>query len=359
MKALVWSHPGLEEVTVHELRKLASNIKTNEPFILFDVRKEDELSKICYLCRSIRGAIQLLGSCRLAELEKALPSLDVSVAKGRTFAVRAKKFDDDVESRELEVLAGSIITKQTESKVNLDNPDITFLVLVSKGQCFIGIDFAGIDLGKRDYKLFSAPASLKGSLAFGMLSLAGFKTGQTLLDPCARDGVIGIEAALFSINKSPQFYQKDRLAFTKLPFHQDKIFEPWDKTTDTKSTIILLDSLFHNVQSVKKNARIAGVDKIINVSRMDLDWLDTKFDKESVDLIASYPPQQTERSDTKTIGKLYSELFHQAQFILRPKGKMILAMRSTKPLDNAPMKPKKVFQVSQGKEVLSLVLFEK
>jgi 23S rRNA G2445 N2-methylase RlmL len=361
MEALAWTHQGIVEVAAKEVKKYASDVRAIEPFIFFRTKGSQELARICYMCRSLRGVMQLLCSCSLAQLEGKLRGADFSIAKGHTFAVRARGFQERIDSEALETLVGSTISKQTESVVDLDNPDVTFIVLVDQQNCYLGIDYAGIDLGKRDYKVFSSRASLKGSLAYGMLSIAGFRHGQTLVDPCARDGVIGIEAALFSRGKSPHFYQKDRLAFARLPlgFSTEKAFADWDKTLPKKSQIFMLDSLFHNVQAVKRNSRIAGVDKDVEVSRLEIDWMDTKFDKETVDLVASYPVQLTEHSDAKMVTKFYNELFHQAQYVLKPKGRMIVAMRAMKPVDSAPMKLARLLKVYQGKEILSLALFQK
>ncbi|MFH1510601.1 MAG: THUMP domain-containing protein [Candidatus Woesearchaeota archaeon] len=350
MNALLWTHNGMEDVSAAEIKKAATNIRLDSPFVIFDVKSREDLAALCYHGRSFRGIMQLLLVCSLDELEAEIKSADFSLAKDRTFAVRAKNFGEETDLRSIEVLVGNAV----DSKVNLDSPDVTFLVFVRDGKCYVGIDFAGLDLGKRDYKLFTARASLKGSLAFSMLKIAGFKPGMTLLDPCCREGTVGIEAALYSIDRSVHFFQKEKLAFAKFMSYDFK-----DKDKPNKSDIVLFDSLFHNVQSVRKNAKIADVADILQISRVDIDWVDTRFERSSVDVIASYPMQQSERTDQKLVSKFYRELFHQADYALKKRGKMILAMRSMKPLEDSPWKPKKVLQVSQGKEILSLVLFQK
>jgi hypothetical protein len=45
--------------------------------------------------------------------------------------------------------------------------------------------------------------------------------------------------------------------------------------------------------------------------------------------------------------------------VLKPKGRMIVAMRAMKPVDSAPMKLARLLKVYQGKEILSLALFQK
>ena len=70
----------------------------------------------------------------------------------------------------------------------------------------------------------------------------------------------------------------------------------------------------------KKNSKIAGIDKKINFSRMDMEWLDTKFDKQSIDKIVAKMPNLQEKQGNN----VYNEFFYQAEFILSKKGKMAL-----------------------------------
>ena len=63
--------------------------------------------------------------------------------------------------------------------------------------------------------------------------------------------------------------------------------------------------MFKYVDFLKKNAKIAGVDKHINFSRVELEWLDIKFKKESIDRIITNPPI----SKNANLDKVYNEFF--------------------------------------------------
>jgi 23S rRNA G2445 N2-methylase RlmL len=70
----------------------------------------------------------------------------------------------------------------------------------------------------------------------------------------------------------------------------------------------------------KKNSKIAGVDKKIGFSRMNIEWLDTKFDKDQIDkIVAKMPSLQQKESN-----EIYNEFFYQAEFILNNKGKIVM-----------------------------------
>ena len=73
------------------------------------------------------------------------------------------------------------------------------------------------------------------------------------------------------------------------------------------------------INYAKKNSKIAGIAKKINFSRMNLEWLDTKFDKGKIGRIVAKMPASAE-----DIEKLYNEFFYQAEFILDDGGKIVV-----------------------------------
>ena len=79
-----------------------------------------------------------------------------------------------------------------------------------------------------------------------------------------------------------------------------------------------------HIKAAEKNAKIAAVNSLINFSRTDIEWLDTKFKEHSIDKIISYPPQISKLIPAKELEKLFKELFYQANYILNPKGRIVL-----------------------------------
>jgi 23S rRNA G2445 N2-methylase RlmL len=366
MKAICWTHPGLEKIAAEEIQQRISIKHVIQGQFISCESDLRNLCKLCYEAQSLRGIIISLGTLDLDDLDKTMEDIDFSnwLSPDIPFAVRLHKFNIDIDTQEIEGTIGAHVNRVAEAPVDLDQPKVTVAVLASKDVCHIGIDLAGIDLGKREYKIFSRPASLKGSLAFCMLKLAGFERDKVLVDPFAKDGVVGIEAALLTMNRSPHFFQKERLAFTKLelPFDLEEHWKKWDSKEPDSSAIHCLDSLFHNVQALRKNSKVAGVDKYMKVSRVELDWLDTKFKEETVDCIVTYPPELSQHSDKSLVMKLYNELFHQANFVLDEKGTMVLALRNPdvlKKVDMKNLKQKELIEAWQGKQIMHLALFEK
>ena len=372
MKALAITSKGIEEIASKEIKEiLCLGSEQKNSCVVFEPKELIDLCTLCYKAQSITRVLTLFdffnfkGNDDFFKLTKNIVdkiNLDEWLDKDRTFRVSCSKIDNDsISSEEINTEVGGIIidkikkNKNYEQKVNLDNPDVIFYVFISNNDCFFGIDFAGIDLSKRDYKLFSHPAALKGTVAYSLLRIADYKKDEILLDPFTGSGTIPIEAALYSSNLSVNHFRKDRFSFLKLKCFNDidfnDFFEKIDKkkTIDKKPRINAFDAQFRYVDATKKNAKIAAVDKIINFSRMEIEWLDTKMDKHGIDKIVTNPPAISKHTNPKDIEKLYNEFFYQADFVLKKKGKIVTIARSPEELKKAAEKHK--FKVEEEKQI--------
>ena len=56
-----------------------------------------------------------------------------------------------------------------------------------------------------------------------------------------------------------------------MDFDFDKFNSKFDK-----ANIFAFDSQFRHIDAAKKNSKIAGINKNINFSRTEIEWLDTK-----------------------------------------------------------------------------------
>lgn len=386
MKALAITSKGIEEITskeINEIIKAKSEIKNS--CVVFEPKESIDLCTLCYKAQSITRALTLFDSFNFKSNDDFFKlmkniidkiNLDDWLDKDKTFRVSCSKVDNDsISSEEINSEVGGFIidkiqkTKNYEQKVNLDNPDVIFFVFISKNEAFFGIDFAGIDLSKRDYKVFSHPAALKGTVAHSLLRIADYNKDEILLDPFTGSGTIPIEAALYSSNISVNHFRKDRFAFLRLKCFNDINFDDFfekidkEKKLEKKPKINAFDAQFRFVDATKKNAKIASVDKTINFSRMEIEWLDTKMDKNSIDKIVTNPPAISKYTNPKDIEKLYDEFFHQAEFILKNKGKIVMIAKSHEELKKAAEKYKfKVIEekpIWLGKQESKVIVFVK
>ena len=347
MKALAICDKGLEDIAALEIKELIkekSQIKDN--CVLFSVKKLEDLCLLCYKSQSVSKILFLLDSFKFNNngfsdnVEKNIEKInfDKWLDKKTTFVVRCDKINNnDLSTNEIERKTGEFIinnikkNKKYNQKVNLVNPDIIFSVFINKNECYFGIDFAGFDLSKRTYKIFMHPASLKGPIAYSLVRIADYTKKDALLDPFSGSGIISIEAALFASNFPVHYFDKEKFAFLKFKLLKtdfNKFFKNIDKKINKNDLkIIGYDNSMKFVQYGRKNAKIAGIDKLIRFSRIDIEWLDTKFKKNTIDKIVTDIPVLSKFADKSAVQKAYKELFYQADFILKKNGIVVILTR--------------------------------
>ncbi|MFH1063974.1 MAG: THUMP domain-containing protein [Candidatus Woesearchaeota archaeon] len=377
MKGAIITHPGLEAVSGKELKGLIGvDCTLKRSVALFDTEKFEDLCTLCYRSQSAIKVMHLFATIAAKDLEQAIDEiklLDISEwIKGRKFVVRCKIVDNDMfDTMETErEVGGAIYDKYNEKSgatVDLENPEVTFYVYVCGDDLYFGVDFAGFDLSKRSYRVFALADSVKATVAYSLVRLGGFKEGMLMLDPFTHSGVVTIEAALYACKKPVGFYNKDKFAFMSLPQLKDMDFDAFfakhdDGLHDIKG-ITASDSQQRFVRSAEKNAKIAGINKQITFTRMDVEWLDTKFEKQTVDRIISNPPKVSRLLTEKGLEKVFQELFYVAEFVLKPEGRVVLLAKSYQQILNHAQRHHfhltANFKVMQGKEDFSILIFEK
>jgi len=382
MKAIAITHKGIEDIAaleVKELIKVSSKVK--ETVVLFEPKKIINLCTLAYKAQSIIKVICLFDEFKIQDnLDEILKTIEKRIKKinfdkwfdkDKSFKVLCKHLiNDDFSSQDIEKETGAFIInnikekKSYEQKVDLENPDLIFYVYIFNKNCYLGIDFCGFDLSKRDYKVFSSASDIKGTIAYSLLRIAGYKKEKKLLDPFCSSGAIPIEAALYN-HGSVNYYRKDDFAFLKLkPFEKqdfENFFNKLNKQdTKNKPFIAASDQQLYHIRSAKKNAKIAAINKDIEFSRADIEWLDTRFDKNEIDLIVTKP--MFSKYDLKKTKKTYDEFFYAAKYILSEKGKIILISRTTELLKQSA--EKHGFKITdervvwQGQQKLEIIVFK-
>ncbi|MBW3003330.1 methyltransferase [Candidatus Woesearchaeota archaeon] len=368
MKALIMTYKGFEESCSEEVFELLSvDTKIKESVVIADVNSEKE---ICLLTYRLQSAVKVLGLLGSFEF-KTIKDIGTKISKinlktilktGKSFVVRCSRFGKhNFKTQDIEKSVGSVIFEKYKNKVNLEDPDYIFHLYLYNNKCYFGIDYAGIDLSKREYKIFSHPSALKGPVAFLLLKTAGYDKSKVLLDPFCGSGTIPIEASLHASTLSHNYYSKNKLAFNKfIKFDFDKVDK---KIVKDKLDINGFDHNLQSISSSNKNAKVAGVEKLVNFSRVDVEWIDTKLDKESVDLVVTNPPIASKIHPPAMIEKIYKELFYQLDFVLKKEGKIAIISRKIdlikKEAEKKGFKVKEEREIMVGKERFYAVLFSK
>ena len=372
-KAALITHPGFEDVAATEVQELtgAKAATAAAGVITFQVKELTELCRLCYLSQSASSvvflfsefAVEKTAAATAENMRKSLKNADFPMwfSRETTFKVvfgSAAGEEFGFPASDFEAAAGEVIVGQVKAgsgyvpKVDLKSPLVTIAVCASGSSGFCGIRMNPFDLGKREYRVFGHSSDIKGTLAYLLLRSAGYVPGQSFLDPFTRSGTIAIEAALFSSGFPVNYYRKEALssAFSRLlPFAGTNFTEFFTaagkeaaasakkRLKGKKPEILSSSNLMQNLRSAEKNAKIAGVNKLVRFSRLDIEWLDAKLDEKSISLVASYPPQfrsinsndSFAAAENSRLAKSYKEFFLHADYFLKKGGEVVLMLKSS------------------------------
>jgi putative N6-adenine-specific DNA methylase len=98
--------------------------------------------------------------------------------------------------------------------VDLESPDVTVSVHVTKDQATVYVDLAGVPLHRRGYRSAAGEAPLKETLAAAMVRLSGWDRVSPFIDPMCGSGTIAIEAAALAANIAPGLL-RERFGFER------------------------------------------------------------------------------------------------------------------------------------------------
>ncbi|MBS3136096.1 hypothetical protein J4401_03995 [Candidatus Woesearchaeota archaeon] len=331
MEGIATTNKGIEDISASEIKEITGGkaVPSNER-VIFDVSSKEEICKVSYLSQSIDTAAEILSHFEIGSIQdicSGFPYEKLSKWPGQSFRVSSSVIDSQLSAEEINMETGkSILEKKSKLRVDLAKPDITVDVHIIGGHAYICIDYSGEGMSKRSYRLFSSPRNIKSNIAYCMVRMSGYKRGEALLDPFCVSGSIAIEAAIYNNMFPVRFFDK------KFPFMKftEFDFDGLDSKKNTeKNNIFAIDSQFKNVDAARKNAKVAGIHKAISFSRLDIEWLDTKFESESIDRIVTCLPVIGRYSNRKEIMKVYSEFFHQVEFVLKPSGRIVACVKNT------------------------------
>jgi len=91
---------------------------------------------------------------------------------------------------------------ENEDEAGIKVPQLVMIRLL-KNRCTISVDSSGENLHRRGYRLETAKAPLRETLAAGILMASGWDRRSPLLDPFCGSGTIAIEAALMALERAP------------------------------------------------------------------------------------------------------------------------------------------------------------
>ncbi|HJX14417.1 MAG TPA: THUMP domain-containing protein [Candidatus Deferrimicrobiaceae bacterium] len=194
---------------------------------------------------------------------------------GKTIAVDATVRDSGItHSRYAAQKAKDAVADRFREKlgnrpdVDVHAPDVRINVRIVRDACTLSLDLSGESLNRRGYRGDPEEASLRETLAAGMVLLTGWDCRSPLVDPTCGAGTIPIEAALIATNTAPGLIGRT-YGFQHLSEYDRA---PWEALQDEARRKVLRSGIPRiegsdlsgtAVRNARKNARRAGVSEIV------------------------------------------------------------------------------------------------
>jgi putative N6-adenine-specific DNA methylase len=172
----------------------------------------------------------------------------------------------------------------------------------------ISVDTSGALLHQRGYRLATAKAPLRETLAAGLLLASGWDIGAPLLDPFCGAGTIPIEAALLAVRQAPG--RQRRFAFQDWPDFQPAIWQQLLAEADAAQVaaappIAGSDRDAGAIEAAQANAVRAGVAEYLRFERRAVSALEAP---RGPGWVVTNPPYGVRTRPTNDLRNLYAQL---------------------------------------------------
>ena len=207
-------------------------------------------------------------------------------------------------------------TVETTRRVVSTNAQL-IVVRLMHDKCTISMDSSGALLHQRGYRLATAKAPLRETLAAGMLFASGWDKASPLLDPFCGSGTIAIEAALMARNIAPG--RARRFSFMDWPNFDAALWQSLLETVETRDDsprsgaerdraslppIMASDRDAGAIEAAKANAARAGVADGIEFSRRAVSAIEPPSQP---GWVVTNPPYGVRVSGNKDLRNLYAQ----------------------------------------------------
>jgi putative N6-adenine-specific DNA methylase len=333
-KLFVVTAPGLEPFTAQELRQLGLLPTTQtkperqetplaDPDQAGGIEFSGDLEAIYLANLHLRTASRVLlrfgdfHAAAFSELKRHTnrlpwerflnPGMGVAI---RVTCHKSRLYHAAAVAREITATIGDRLGKKVElQKFDENSPDPLPQLIVVRlvdDHCTISIDSSGELLHRRGYRLETAKAPLRETLAAGLLLASGWDTISPLIDPFCGSGTIPIEAALLARNIPPGFNR--RFAFMNWPgFRVDewnKLLKVSQETQKEKTSPLLgSDRDAGAIRIAKANADRAGVAQDVEFSHCAV----SAIEPAGTGWVVTNPPYGLRVSANKDLRNLYAQ----------------------------------------------------
>jgi putative N6-adenine-specific DNA methylase len=273
--------PGLEPFTERELRRLGlARLSPVKGGVEFTGTLHDVYRANLHLHTASRVLVRLgqFHAREFWELHKRAARLpwEHHLALGQPVAIRAtchksrlyhsEAVAERVARAIADRLGGPIVRHAAQDDDEAPAAQL-IVVRLDHDDCQISVDSSGELLHRRGYRLATAKAPLRETLAAGLLMAAGWEAAAPLIDPFCGSGTIAIEAALLALGLPPG--RGRRFAFMDWPGYDEASWRGLVGAAQAPSgrpAIIASDRDAGAVEAARANAERAGVVDAIEIT---------------------------------------------------------------------------------------------
>jgi putative N6-adenine-specific DNA methylase len=195
------------------------------------------------------------------------------------------------------------------SPADVGEPDQLVLVRFYRDECAISVDASGALLHRRGYRLETAKAPLRETLAAAVLMTSGWEARGPLLDPLCGSGTVVIEGALIARRRAPGISRD--FAFMRWPEFEAPVWQTLvsDARAQERATALVpiqgSDRDAGATAATMRNAMRAGVVDDIDVATRAVSAIDPP---PGPGWLVTNPPYGVRVGDRDQLRDLYAQL---------------------------------------------------
>lgn len=317
--------PGLEPFVANELRALGATPEETEPGGVSFAGDAELLYRANLWLRTAGRVIARLAEFHaraFGELERraALQPWERFLAPGRPVRLRvtcrkSRLYHSDAVAERvagaIHARMGSALGVEVAGAEEEDTEDVQLVIVrLLRDQCTVSVDTSGALLHQRGYRLATAKAPLRETLAAALLAASGWDPAAPLVDPLCGSGTIAIEGALLARRIAPGLAR--RFAFMGWPgFDAAR----WERLVDEANAgilprapapILASDRDAGAIEAAAANAARAGVADDIALSRRAISAIEPPAAEHG--WIVTNPPYGVRVGKPGALRDLYAQL---------------------------------------------------
>jgi len=214
----------------------------------------------------------------------------------------------DIQSIVKKAVVENLKEKYKVSWLDESEEEYGIRVIGRKDYFYITLDSSGLGLNKRGYREKGNNASIKESLAAGLVKLSKWNPDRLLADPLCGSGTILIEAALIGKNIAPGLNREFSAEYwTTIP---NRVFEEevefaHTQINDKEFMLVGSDIDYFSIKQAMENAKYAGVEEYISFQKIDVGNFRTK---KRYGVIITNPPYGIRLNDKEEIESIYAKM---------------------------------------------------